>query len=100
MEVLEWYAGTRAIIRDAVSPANPRGFKAESASRGVAHVVSDVSVLCPRSVVSLDNAPGPTEAHVQRGYRTRRASRPAHGATSLLSRIRDPVLAACASVAS
>ena len=55
MEVLEWYAGTRAIIRDAVSTANPRGFKAESASRGVARVVSDVSVLCPRAVVGFDN---------------------------------------------
>src|SRR5438552_18760672 len=37
----------RAITRDAVSPPNKAGSVDEHASRDVAHVVCDLSVLCP-----------------------------------------------------
>src|SRR5215204_5551176 len=56
MEVLERHARTRAIIRDAFSPANQPSSRAINASRGVARVVSDVSVLCPPLVAGTGNA--------------------------------------------
>jgi succinyl-diaminopimelate desuccinylase len=46
---------TRAITRDTVLPANRGEGCLEDASRGVAGVVSDVSVLCPRTVARPDN---------------------------------------------
>ena len=55
MEVLERHARTRAIIRDTVSPANRATHGRTDASRDVARVVSDVSVLCPRHVVCSHN---------------------------------------------
>ena len=55
MEVLGRHARARAIIRDPVSPANLTICGAEVVSRDVARVVSDVSVLCPRTVSSFDN---------------------------------------------
>jgi hypothetical protein len=53
MEVLCRHARPRAIIRDAVSPANRPDSSAIGMSRDVARVVSDVSVLCPRDGVCL-----------------------------------------------
>jgi NAD(P)H-binding len=58
MEVWERHARTRAITRDAVSPANRPDQEAGDASRDVARVVSDVSVLCPRGVDDSDNLGG------------------------------------------
>jgi hypothetical protein len=55
MEVSERHARTRAIIRDTVSPANRPDARVRDASRGVARVVSDVSVLCPPPVDVPDN---------------------------------------------
>ena len=51
-----YHARTRAITRDAVSPATRPDLGVRDESRDVARVVSDVSVLCPRSVVGSDNA--------------------------------------------
>ena len=45
----------RAITRDTVSPANQAVAGGRGASRDVARVVSDVSVLCPRLVVCSHN---------------------------------------------
>src|SRR6266508_7037343 len=56
MEVLERHARTRAITRDTLSPANQPVRTDLHASRGVARVVSDVSVLCPRAVDGADNS--------------------------------------------
>jgi hypothetical protein len=50
MEVCEQYARTRAITRDTVSPGNQAIRDRSDASRDVARVVSDVSVLCPALV--------------------------------------------------
>jgi hypothetical protein len=50
------HARTHAITRDTVSPANPADPGGGRASRGVARVVSDVSVSCPRVGVSFDNS--------------------------------------------
>jgi hypothetical protein len=50
------HARTRAITRDTVFPANRDEWGLEDASRDVARVVSDVSVLCPRTVVRLGNS--------------------------------------------
>ena len=55
MEVSGRHARTRATTADTVSPANLTLCAAESVSRDVARVVSDVSVLCPRAVVGSDN---------------------------------------------
>jgi hypothetical protein len=55
MEVSGPHARTRAITGDTVSPANRSGLDAEDASRDVARVVSDVSVLCPRLTVCSYN---------------------------------------------
>jgi hypothetical protein len=55
MEVSGRLARTRAITRDTVLPANRVKREVKNASRGVAHVVSDVSVSCPRAVVGFDN---------------------------------------------
>jgi hypothetical protein len=55
MEVLERHARTRAITRDTLSPANHTVRRTGGASRDVARVVSDVSVLCPRPVVCSYN---------------------------------------------
>jgi hypothetical protein len=55
MVVPRRHARTRAITRGTVLPANRAKRDLENASRGVARVVSDVSVLCPRSVDSADN---------------------------------------------
>jgi hypothetical protein len=55
MEVSRRHARTRAITRDTVFPANPPSSRAQYASRDVARVVSDVSVLCPRPVDDRDN---------------------------------------------
>jgi hypothetical protein len=55
MEVSERHARTRAIIRDTDSPANWLVAGGGDASRDVARVVSDVSVLCPRTVDEGDN---------------------------------------------
>ena len=55
MEVLGRHARTRAITRDTLSPANRAVAVGGGVSRDVARVVSDVSVLCPRVVDTLDN---------------------------------------------
>ena len=55
MEDSERHAYTRAIIRDAISPANPAGWDLGDASRDAARVVSDVSVLCPPSGAYIGN---------------------------------------------
>jgi DsrE/DsrF-like family len=73
MEVWERHARTRAVIRDTVSPANQAVVGAGDASRDVARVVSDVSVLCPRSVVRRGNA---AEAALSSCLIRRRPSRP------------------------
>ena len=57
MEVSGRHARTRAITRDTLSPANRAAAGGRDASRDVASVVSDVSVLCPRAVVGFDNYP-------------------------------------------
>jgi hypothetical protein len=56
MEVSERHARTRAIMRDTVSPGNQAMRGGHDASRDVAGVVSDVSVLCPRNGASQDNS--------------------------------------------
>jgi hypothetical protein len=56
MEGPEGHARARTIIRDALSPANRSLRGTGDASRDVARVVSDVSVLCPRSVADYGNA--------------------------------------------
>jgi hypothetical protein len=58
MELSERHARTRAITRGTVSPANRVDPGVRDASQGVARVVSDVSVLCPRSVDGADNDAG------------------------------------------
>ena len=55
MAFLTIHARTREIMRDTVSPANRREPDTGDASRGVARVVSGVSVLCPRCVARSDN---------------------------------------------
>jgi len=62
MEVQERHARTRAIIRDAVFPANPPVAGNGDASRDDARVVSDVSVLCPPLGVHSDNTLASTRA--------------------------------------
>src|SRR5437667_12859750 len=57
IEVPRRHARTRAIIRDTVLPANLTNEGRKDGPRGVARVVSDVSVLCPRIVVDSGNAP-------------------------------------------
>jgi hypothetical protein len=47
---------TRAITHDTVSPGNLSLLRDRDASRDVARVVSDVSVLCPRLVADAGNA--------------------------------------------
>src|SRR5213593_52793 len=61
MEVSGRHARTRAITCDTVSAANRPGPDAGDASRDVARVVSDVSVLCPRVVDESDNTVGSLE---------------------------------------
>ena len=56
MEVTKRHARRRAITRDTAPPANPPDLDAGDASRDVARVVSDVSVLCPRHAARQDNA--------------------------------------------
>jgi DNA-binding NarL/FixJ family response regulator len=56
MEVSERHARTRAITRDTISPANRADPAVGNASRSVARVVSDVSVLCPPADVCLGNS--------------------------------------------
>src|SRR5262245_41778183 len=56
MEVFGGHARTRAVTRDTDSPANRTAWKDGDASRDVARVVSDVSVLCPRAGAWSDNA--------------------------------------------
>src|SRR5215211_6064543 len=56
MEVSGRHARTRAITRDMLSPANQPVPTGGDASRDVASVVSDVSVLCPRPVDERDNS--------------------------------------------
>jgi hypothetical protein len=51
MEVSVRHARTRAATSDTVLPAKSASVRLEDASRDVARVVSDVSVLCPRFVV-------------------------------------------------
>jgi hypothetical protein len=60
LEVLDRHARTRAITSDTLFPANRAASARNHASRGVARVLSDVSVLCPRRVVQLDNAASTT----------------------------------------
>jgi hypothetical protein len=48
IEVSGRHARTRATTRDTVSAANRTDLRVSDASRDVARVVSDVSVLCPR----------------------------------------------------
>jgi hypothetical protein len=55
MEVSGRHARTRAITCDTVSPANQVVAGRGDASGGVARVVSDVSVSCPRTVARTDN---------------------------------------------
>ena len=55
MQVSERHARTRAIAYDTVLPGNQAIPSASDATRDVARVVSDVSVLCPRIVGDLDN---------------------------------------------
>jgi hypothetical protein len=67
MEVQERHARTRAITRGTVLPANRVKRVVKNASRGVARVVSDVSVLCPCAVVGFDNYPSlPMDMGVRR----------------------------------
>ena len=54
----------RAITRDTVSPANRGDPGVGNTSQGVAGVVSDVSVLCPRAVDRSDNSLGPAAVAV------------------------------------
>jgi hypothetical protein len=54
MEVPERHARTRAVTRDTLLPANRAIARGRDASRDVARVVSDVSVLCPLVVVGSD----------------------------------------------
>src|SRR5215204_984881 len=56
MEVSGRHARTRAITRDMLSPADQPVPTGGDASRDVANVVSDVSVLCPRPVAERDNS--------------------------------------------
>src|SRR5215210_8092008 len=56
MEVSGRHARTRPITRGTVSPVNLPFLRDEDASRGVARVVSAVSVLCPRLVARAGNA--------------------------------------------
>jgi hypothetical protein len=56
MEVLERHARTRAITYDTLSPGNQAIPSGSDATRDVARVVSDVSVLCPQVGVSYDNS--------------------------------------------
>src|ERR687887_81730 len=58
MEVFWGHARPRAITCDTVSPANRADSGLGDVSRDVAGVVSDVSVLCPRSVAASDNGLG------------------------------------------
>jgi hypothetical protein len=53
------HARTRAITRDTLSPANRTVAGCAVASRDVARVVSDVSVLCPGAVDPLGNKANP-----------------------------------------
>jgi hypothetical protein len=55
MEVSGRHARTRAVIRGTVLAANRTLPSANDASRDVARVVSDVSVLCPRGGAWFDN---------------------------------------------
>jgi hypothetical protein len=67
MEVLGRYWRTRPGTRGHVFPANRVKGDVKNASRGVARVVSDVSVLCPRAVVGFDNYPSlPMDMGVRR----------------------------------
>src|SRR5688500_10561793 len=59
MEVPRRHARTRGITRDTLSPANQPVRTGGHASRDVARVVSDGSVLCPRADAKLGNAPQP-----------------------------------------
>src|SRR5438034_506461 len=56
MEVPRRHARTDAITCDTVLPANRTNEGRKDGPRGVARVVSDVSVLCPRAVVYFGNA--------------------------------------------
>src|SRR5215207_10250551 len=58
MEVSGRHARTRPITCGAVLPANQPDPATDYASRDVARVVSDVSVLCPRAVVHTGNSSG------------------------------------------
>jgi len=58
MEVSGCHARTRATIRDTLPPATRTDAGGGDASRDVARVVSDVSVLCPRRVNGRDNENG------------------------------------------
>jgi hypothetical protein len=78
VEVRERHARTRATTRDTVSPANRAEWRLEDASRDVARVVSDVSVLCPRVVVEIGNDPTslrPSRCSQRRGLRSGSAPR-------------------------
>src|SRR5262245_63729820 len=70
MEVFRGHANTRAVTRDTVSPAHRAVAGGGDASRGVARVVSDVSVLCPGAVDAPDNSPalGVTSTELARLY--------------------------------
>ena len=57
------HARTRAITRDTVLPGNQAIPGVPNASRNVAGVVSDVSVLCPRAVDDIGNRGWTLEPH-------------------------------------
>jgi hypothetical protein len=78
--LLDHHARTRAITRGMVLPANQPESGPKDASRGVARVVSDVSVLCPRLGVLLDNGLTPAA----------RVFRRSHG-WLIASRMRKPI---------
>jgi hypothetical protein len=62
MEVSRCHARTRAITQDTFTPANRTVLVRRDASGGVARVVSDVSVSCPRADAGLGNAPSRASA--------------------------------------
>src|SRR6266511_3835947 len=67
-------ARTRAITRDTLSPANRPVASSKDASRDVARVVSDVSVLCPPAGAESDNSSSRRDL-VSQNVRPRRLAR-------------------------
>src|SRR6266542_7013925 len=75
MEVSGRHARTRPITCDTVLPANQPDPATDYASRDVARVVSDVSVLCPRAVVHTGNSSGWAARSAATSYSERACTR-------------------------